>query len=238
MKKVVFFGAPDKSHLLLVMGKLLTALDRKVLIVDSTLAQYMQGYLPQLDFGLPLREFEGIDVATGFITSAQLERYLLQANVEAAYDVMLLDTDHTEFVKGRELPGYDKRVWCSNLNRLNMHKNSELMQRLCLHEAEGRPLPFYKLIVPTLPTAIPETYIDSRLPQQVVRWEETVFRFPLDERDVSVDLDNQHHSRIDIRRLSGTYCRTALDMLQHLFDCDVKTARRAWARSRKHARMR
>lgn len=238
MKKVVFFGAPDKSHLLLVLGKLLTALERKVLIVDSTLAQSMQGYLPQLEFGCSLREFEGIDVATGLITSAQLERSLLEAEGEAAYDIMLLDTDHTEFVKGRELPGYDKRVWCSNFNRMAMQTNANLMQRLCLHEAEGQPLTFYKLNAPTLPTAIPESYIDSVLPQQAVRWEDTVFRFPLDERDMSVELDNQHHGRIDIRRLSGAYRRTVLDMLQQLFDCDSKAARRAWARSRKRARVR
>ncbi|MED4599659.1 hypothetical protein P9314_02935 [Paenibacillus validus] len=235
MKKIVFFGAPDKSHLLLVLGKLLTALEQKVLIVDSTLAQSMQGYLPQVEFGYSLREFEGIDVATGLLTSAQLERSVLQSAGEAAYDVMLLDTDHTEFVKGRDLPGYDKRVWCSNYSRLGMQINASLMQRLCLHEAEGQPLTFYKLITPTLPTAIPESYIDSLLPHQTVRWEETVFRFPLDERNLSVELDNQHHGRIDIRRLSGTYRRTVLDMLQQLFDCDAKTARQAWARSRKRA---
>jgi hypothetical protein len=120
MKKIVFFGAPDKSHLLLVLGKLLTALEQKVLIVDSTLAQSMQGYLPQVEFGYSLREFEGIDVATGLLTSAQLERSVLQSAGEAAYDVMLLDTDHTEFVKGRDLPGYDKRVWCSNYSRLGI----------------------------------------------------------------------------------------------------------------------
>ncbi len=238
MKKVVFFGAPDKSHLLLVLGKLLTALERRVLIVDTTIAQSMQGYLPQLEFGCSLREFEGIDVATGLLTSAQLKRSLLEAEGEAAYDVMLLDTDHTEFVKGRELPGYDKRVWCSNFNRMGMQTNANLMQQLCLHEAEGQPLTFYKLITPTLPTAIPELYIDSLLPQQAVRWEDTVFRFPLDERDMSVELDNQHHGRIDIRRLSGAYRRTVLDMLQQLFDCDSKAARRAWARSRKRARVR
>ncbi len=218
-----------------MLGKLLTAMERKVLIVDSTLAQSMQGYLPRADFGCSLREFEGIDVATGLITPAQLERSMFQAGGETAYDVMLLDTDHTEFVKGRELPGYDKRVWCSNWSRLSMHKNAELIQRLCLHEAEGQPLSFYKLIAPTLPIAIPESYIDSLLPQQAIRWEDIVFRFPLDERDISVELDNQHHGRIDIRRLSGTYRRNVLDMLQQLFECDAKTARRAWARSRRRA---
>lgn len=233
MKKIVFFGAPDKSHLLLILGKLLTALGQRVLIVDSTLAQTMQGYLPQVDFDHSLREFEGIDIATGQITGAQLNRSLLQVGGEAAYDVILIDTDHTELVKGSELSGYDKRVWCSNLNRLSMYRSAELMQRLCLHEAAGAPLSFFKLLTPILPLSIPETYVDALLPQQAVRWEETVFRLPLDERDMSVDLDNQHHGRIDIRRLSGAHRRTVQDMLVTLFDCDAKAARRAWTQVRK-----
>jgi len=234
MKKVVFFGAPDKSHLLLVLGKLLTALGQRVLIVDSTLAQTIRGYLPQVNAGDSLREFEGIDIATGLITQAQLNHSLLQAGSEAAYDVMLLDTDHAELVNGRELSSYHKRVWCSNLNRLSMYRSAELMQRLGLREAAGAPLSFFKLLTPTLPLSIPETYVDALLPQQAVRWEETVFRLPLDERDMSVDLENQHHGRIDIRRLSGAHRRTVQDMLVKLFDCDIRAARRAWAQVRRH----
>lgn len=65
MKKIVFLGAPDKSHVLLLLGKLLAAMDYKVLVVDSTLAQTTQGYLPQEELRAPLYEFDGVDVAVG-----------------------------------------------------------------------------------------------------------------------------------------------------------------------------
>lgn len=233
MKKIVFLGAPDKSHVLLLLGKLLAASDFKVLLVDSTLAQEVQGYLPQGDLHSPVREFEGLDVAFGFITFSQLDRHLQQTEKQADYDVMLLDTDHTEFVKGRELPDYDKRVWCSNFSRLALQRNTELMHRLCLHEASVQPLPFYKMLTSVVPLSFTEAYIDSAYSRQALHWEEAVFRFSLDERDVSAELENQHHGRIDVKGLSGSYRRTVSDMAQHLFDWDDKTVRAAWKRLRK-----
>ncbi|APB72536.1 hypothetical protein PPYC1_20115 [Paenibacillus polymyxa] len=228
MKKIVFLGAPDKSHLLLILGKLLAVTGQKVIVVDSTLRQGVQGYMPDSEAHLPIREFEGMDVARGFVTPVQLERHL-QGN----YDVLLLDTDHTEFVKGRDLAAYDKRVWCSSYGRLHLQRNAELMQRLCLHEAEGRPLPFYKMLTQHVPVSITEAYVDELLDTQHMQWEEAAFRFALDERNTSVELDNQHHSRLDVRRLTGSYRRTVLDMVKHLLEWDERTVQQAWKQLRK-----
>lgn len=171
MKKIVFLGAPDKSHLLLILGKLLAVTGQKVIVVDSTLRQGVQGYMPDSETHLPIREFEGMDVARGFVTLAQLERSL-QGN----YDVLLLDTDHTEFVKGRDLAAYDKRVWCSSYGRLHLQRNAELMRRLCLHEAEGRPLSFYKMLIQLVPISITEAYLYELLDTQHIQWEDAADR--------------------------------------------------------------
>lgn len=228
MKKIVFLGAPDKSHLLLILGKLLAVTGQKVIVVDSTLRQGVQGYMPDSETNLPIREYDGMDIACGFVTPVQLERYL-QGN----YDVLLLDTDHTEFVKGRDLAAYDKRVWCSSYGRLHLQRNAELMQRLCLHEAEGRPLSFYKMLTQLVPVSITEAYLDELLDTQHIQWEDAAFRFALDERNTSVELDNQHHSRLDVRRLTGSYRRTVLDMVKHLLEWDERTVQQAWKQLRK-----
>lgn len=228
MKKIVFLGAPDKSHLLLILGKLLAVTGQKVIVVDSTLRQGMQGYIPDSEAHLSIREFEGVDVALGFVTLAQLERHL-----QESYDVLLLDTDHTEFVKGRDLSAYDKRVWCCSYGRLHLQRNAELMQRLCLHEAEGRPLSFNKMLTQLVPVSITEAYLDELLDMQHIQWEDAAFRFALDERNTSVELDNQHHSRLDVRRLTGSYRRTVLDMVKHLLEWDERTVRQAWKQMRK-----
>lgn len=233
MKRIVFLGAPDKSHLLLVLGKLLSAMELKVLLVDSTLTQGIQSYLPDSDYRAPVREFEGMDIASGFITLDQLERHLGQQIAAWDYDVLLLDTDHTEFVKGRDLPAYDRRVWCSSFGRLHLQRNADLMQRLCLHEAEGKPLSFYKMLTSLVPVSVTEAYLDELLPSHLFQWEDAVFRFTLDERDASVELDNQHHGRLDVRRLTGNYRRNVLNMAEQLLEWDERTAQQAWKRLRK-----
>lgn len=230
MKKIVFFGAVDKSHVLLVLGRLLTQLNRKVLLVDSTMAQSVQGYLPHAASGSAVQEFEGMDVAYGYINAMQLERGLMQPITATDYDIMLLDTDHTQFVAGQALSSYEQRVWCWDGKKSSLHRNEDLLLRLCLHEA-ATPLSFYRMLSPTLPGTLPEWRADRRM--RHLHWEETEFRFPLDERDAAVDLDNQHHSRIQLRGLSGAYRQNLLTMLQQLGDCDGKAARQAWSRARK-----
>lgn len=233
MKKIVFLGSADKSHVLLALGRLLIAMGQKVLVVDSTMGQTVQGYLPPAFTGSAVQEFEGMDVAYGYITAAQLERALEQAGTAGIYDVILLDTDHSQFVKGRDLSDYDKRVWCWDGKRLSLQKNEELLLRLCLHEAEVQ-LSFYDWLSPALPGRLPAWRAETRL--RHVEWLEPTFHFPLDERDAIADLHNQHQHRIDLRRVSGAFRQELLNMLQQLGDCDAKTARRAWATAQKRWR--
>ena len=239
MKNVVFLGAPEKSHLLLTLGKLLAEAGQKVLLLDSTIAQSLQAYLPVSDErpGTVVTEFAGMDAAVGFITRGQLEHYFRQTEGQwPAYDVLLLDTDHTQFVSGRELPEFTHRVWCSNFHRLVLQKNTELLERLCLAELPAQPLPFFKLLIPFVDTTISPAYIDSLYASHPIRWEEPAFRIPLDERDLSTIMDNQHHGRIDVRKLSGAYIDTVCSMAKTLFDLEKREIRSAWKRMRRGER--
>lgn len=239
MKKIVFFGAPDKSYLLLALGKLLAATGQQVLLLDSTMQQSVRGFVPIPDErpGSFLTEFEGLDVAAGFVTYGQLDQYMKQTGGGwPNYDVWILDTDHTEFVKGRDLASFDHRIWCSSFDKLSLHKNRELMHRLCLAEALAEPFPFFRLLYPFVEATIREPYIDSFYSGYPVRWLEPRFRIPLDERDVSVKIDNQHHERIDVRRLSGSYTRTVFELAKILFALDDREIKRAWKRVRRRDR--
>lgn len=234
MKKIVFIGVADKTHALLVLGRLLVALGNKVLLVDSTVTQSIRGYLPHAYANSAVQDYEGMDVAYGYLTPEQLERGLAQAGTTPAYDIMLVDTDHTEFVFHHNLSQFDKRVWCWDGRRLSLEKNEELMIRLGLQNTE-EPVSFFELLSPDIPGKLAAWRAEKRL--RHIQLEDTVFRFPLDERDVAVDLNNQHHGRIDLRGLTGAFREMLLTMLEHLGDCDRKTARRAWAIARKRVRV-
>lgn len=236
MKQIAFLGAAEKSHLLLVLGKVLVKAGLKVLLVDSTMAQTVRGYLPSSDTkpAVFVTEFEGMDVAAGFISRPQLEHHFQhQEGVFPDYDLMLIDTDHTHFIRGNELPDVAVRIWCLSLDKLVLQKNAELMQRLCLAEFALQPLPFTKLILSFVPTTMPEAYFESFQTSPSIRWQEPTLRLPLDERDVSVLLDNQHHERIAVKRLSAPYLRTVQDLVQLVSGLDHRTAQTALKRTRR-----
>ncbi len=239
MKQITFLGATEKSHLLLTLGKLLVKAELRVLVVDSTIAQSIQGFLPVSDArsGSFVLEFEGMDVAAGFINRGQLERHLRQQGGQITdYDVMLLDTDHVEFIKGRELPDMALRVWCSSPDKRILNKNAELLQRLCLGEAAVQPVPFIKLVYPFVPTALPDAYFDSLQSAAALRWDEPELHIPLDERDVIVRFENQHQARIATKRLSGPYVKAVLALAKAITGLEDRTIKSAWRRVRRDKR--
>ena len=238
MKKIAFLGATDKSHLLLALGKLLAAAGQRVLLVDSSMAQTVLGYLPRTDDrpGAFVTEFEGFDVAVGFLTYGQLDRHVNQTEGGwPHYDVLLLDTDHSEFME-RHLPAFDHYVWCGSFEKLTLQKNKDLMRRLGLDKASEQPLVGFKMWCPFVESTIPEAYFDSFYSGFHIRWEEPVFRIPLSDQDLSVMIGNQHQERVSVKGLSGTYAKNVQMLAQVLFGLDGRTVKRAWKRMRRDRR--
>ena len=98
MKKIGFIGAYDKMDFILYVAKMLTALNNKVLIVDSTVNQKAKYIVPVINPTKSyITEFEGIDVAVGFYSFEQINNYLLNPEeTELGYDIILLDIDSAE----------------------------------------------------------------------------------------------------------------------------------------------
>ena len=67
MKKIGFVGAYDKKDLVLYIAKILTKLNKKVLVIDSTIKQKTKYIVPTIKPAKAyVTEFEGFEVAVGF----------------------------------------------------------------------------------------------------------------------------------------------------------------------------
>ena len=77
MRKIGFIGAYDKTDMLLNIAKILTTMSKKVLIIDSTINQKAKYVVPMINPTISyVTFFEDIDVAVGFNTLEDIERYL------------------------------------------------------------------------------------------------------------------------------------------------------------------
>ena len=67
MKKIGFIGAYDKTDLLLNLAKVLTVMNYRILVVDSTINQKARYVVPAIDPTVSyITSFEDMDVAVGF----------------------------------------------------------------------------------------------------------------------------------------------------------------------------
>ena len=77
MKKVGFIGAYDKIDLIIYVAKILTTLNKKVLVIDATTIQKARYVVPAINPTITyVTEYEGIDIAVGFQNIQDIKRYL------------------------------------------------------------------------------------------------------------------------------------------------------------------
>ncbi len=64
MKKIGFIGAHDKTDLILYVAKILTVLNKKILVIDSTVNQKARYIVPTISpTAKYITDFEDIDIA-------------------------------------------------------------------------------------------------------------------------------------------------------------------------------
>ena len=77
MKKIGFIGAYDKTDLIVYVAKILTTLNKKVLVVDATVNQKARYIVPTISPAATyVTDFEDIDIAVGFSDMVGIKNYL------------------------------------------------------------------------------------------------------------------------------------------------------------------
>lgn len=101
MRKVGFIGAYDKTSLLLNIAKMLTLMNHKVLIVDSTINQKAKYVVPAISPSMSyITSFENIDISVGLYSFEDITRYLgLQSFDESEYTYVLIDIDNPDMIR-------------------------------------------------------------------------------------------------------------------------------------------
>ena len=118
MKKVGFIGAYDKIDLIIYVAKILTTLNKKVLVIDATTIQKARYVVPAINPTITyVTEYEGIDIAVGFQNIQDIKRYLgISEKQELEYDIVLIDTDNIESFKSFKLEESFKNYFVSSFD--------------------------------------------------------------------------------------------------------------------------
>lgn len=201
MRKVGFIGVYDKIDLIIYIAKVITTLDKKVLVIDTTTNQKARYIVPTMNPTTKyITNFEDIDVAIGFTDMDDIKKYLgLSDEQEIDYDVVLIDIDNEEGFKNFELNQIQKNYFVTSFDNYSLKKGLEILNGV------NDVMSLTKILFARDILKEDDDYLNFLSLGYKVVWNEYRIYFPIENGDLSVIYENQRVSKIKFKKLSVPY---------------------------------
>ena len=199
MRKIGFIGAYDKTDMLLNIAKILTTMSKKVLIIDSTINQKAKYVVPVMNPTVSyITFFEDIDVAVGFSTMTEVEKYI-GIKDKFPYDIVLIDADTEQRIKEFDLLNADLNYFVTSFDMYSLKKGLEILGNI------KEPIKLTKIYFAEQAFKEDDDYLNFLAKDYKIEWNKEVVYFPLENGDGTVIAENQRLQKIKFKKLSITY---------------------------------
>ena len=201
MKKIGFIGAYDKTDLILYIGKIITTLKKKVLIIDTTTNQKAKYVVPVINPTTKyITEYEEMDIAVGFSDIEDIKKYLgVSEDKELEYDMIFVDVDNIEGFNNFHLEEAQKNYFVTSFDVYSLKKGLEVLRELTTVVSLTKVL-FSKDMIKE-----EDDYLNFLSLGYKIIWNEYRIYFPIENGDLSVIYENQRVAKIKLRKLSVQY---------------------------------
>lgn len=212
MKKIGFIGAYDKIDMMLNIAKILTIMENKVLIIDSTINQKARYIVPAINPTVSyITSFEDIDVAVGFNDIESIKKYI-GITGEIPYDIILVDADTAEKIKGFSLDMADKNYFVTSFDIYSLKRGMEILANLEV------PLTLTKVLFAREVLKEDDDYLNFLSLEHKIIWDEERIYYPIENGDLSVISENQRVQKIKLKKLSVQYKDSLTFMVQQILN--------------------
>ncbi len=201
MKKIGFIGVYDKTDLIINIAKILTAMQKKVIVVDSTLTQKAKYVVPVINPTITyITNFEDIDVAIGFNNEIEIKEYLgISEKEELPYDIMLIDVDNYKAIEDLDVINDTKNYFVTAFDLYSLKRGLEILSTL------KTPMELTKILYTKEILKEDDDYLNFLSLGYKIMWNEYRIYFPIENGDWSVLAENQRVAKIKFKRLSTQY---------------------------------
>ncbi len=200
MEQIGFIGSLDKKDLLVNLGTILVNFGKRVLIIDATYMQRLRYMIPRVDSNNPMTfvgEYQGIDIAVGFMNYAGIAQYLGTNGLN--YDFIFVDSDNIQTTYSFMLPSMKKLFFATSFDQFEIQRAVEMFAGL------NRPMQFTKLIFSSYINNNEEKLLDHALGSQFVSFNQNKVIISDVDIDRVATLENQVAKRITFKHYSGVY---------------------------------
>ena len=183
MKKIGFIGMYDKTDLILYIAKILTTLNKRVLIIDATSHQKARYIVPAMS-----------------PTIKYIKNYLgLPQGQEMDYDIALIDTDHPISFRNFALEAAQKNYFITSFDVYSLKRGLEIFREL--HGVAN----LTKVLFSKEMIKEEDDYLNFLSSGYKIVWNEYRIYFPIENGDLNVLYENQRLSKIKFKKLSIPY---------------------------------
>lgn len=209
MNKIAFIGSYDKADMLLYIAKMLTILNKRAIVVDTTVLQKTRYIIPTMQ---PARKyittFQGVDIAIGFESFEDIKQYQATHGEKTEYEYALLDIDSTRGYTNFGVSANDKHYFVTSFDIYCLRRGLQVFK------AFTAPVEVTKILFTREMLAAEDEYLNHISAGLKMKWSNEIIFFPYELGDQSVIFANQRSGRIRIKGLSVQY----LDSLMFIIE--------------------
>lgn len=201
MNKIGFIGAYDKIDMVIYIGKILTVLGKKVLVIDSTINQKARYVVPVINPTVKyITEFEEMDIAVGFESLEEIKQYLsISDGGNLDYDFVFVDVDNEEAFESYDIANSQKNYFVTSFDAYSLKKGLEVFTNL------KNAISLTKVLYTKEILKEEDDYLNFLALGYKVLWNEYRIYFPIENGDLSVIYENQRVAKIKFKKLSIQY---------------------------------
>ncbi len=218
MKKIGFIGSYDKTDLILYVSKILTMLNKKVLVIDSTLTQKARYVVPAINPTKSyITDYENIDIAVGFSKIGDIKKYLGMAETqEFEYDFMMIDVDNSQAIEEFGLREAKLNYFVTSFDNYSLKRGLEALTEL------KEVLNLEKILFASEMLKEEDDYLNFLSLGYKIVWSDKRIFFPIENGDLNVIHENQRLAQIKFKRLSVQYKDSLANITEEIADDDDK----------------
>lgn len=214
MRKISFIGCYDKIDLILYIAKILVAIDKKVLVIDSTVNQKAKYIVPVIKpTKAYVTDFEDIDVAVGFKNPNEIKEYLgMPLHAELPYDIALIDIDSYESIMNFGIDNSERNYFVTGFDLYTLKRGLEILSGIT------EILNLTKVCFSKTATKEDDDYLNYLALGYKIKWSEEIIYFPFEVGDQSIIAENQRVAKIKFKRLSTQYKEALIYIVEQILD--------------------
>lgn len=223
MKICAFIGSYDKTDMLTYIAKILNLLNKKVIIIDSTVLQKSKYIIPKMQSTKQfITTYEGIDYAVGFENAAQVKAY--QTSIGGGsfdYDIALIDIDTARGYKSYGIKPTDIHYFVSSLDIYCLKRGLQVFKHL------ENQVPVTKVLFSKNMQKQENEYVNFLSKELKVKWNDEIIYFPFENGDQTVIYSHQRTGRIGIQGLSQQYIENIMYISEEISEASPSNIKKA-----------